>query len=126
MCVGRRLVCVGPFFPHIEYEWGATGFRFQHNDTNATAGHNTSRHDTFGPYVLPTYFFDDVRICWTGCSFPEPLVLHAHGNYTLTLYALGEHSITHRQRVNETWDQPDVMPDRFGCNMSITHGCPPP
>ena len=122
VCV-RSLVCVGPFFPHIEYDFGATGAMVTFEDTNASAGHDPEDADEHGPYVLPSLVArDDVRVCWTGCEVPTPVFANARTNATLSVWALGVERLNYTVRPRFNFEEPDILPEGVGCSFS-NYGC---
>lgn len=112
-CV-RDIVCVGPFNPWYEYDFGRTGVSLAREDVNVTAGHDPARKEEYGPYVVPTLLSDDVRICWRRCHLPDSAYASAHGNFTLTIYVFGD-GYAQTVRVNESVDtiHPNVVPREY-------------
>ena len=89
-CLPREVLCVGPYA--AEYHNGdhaGHGARVHTNDTWVLAGHNTSRHQQYGPYVVPTNE-NDFPICSTPCKLPDPFYVALHANVTVELHNQGE------------------------------------
>lgn len=121
-CV-RTLLCVGPYEPWYEWDFGKTGARLATEDVNLTAEHNASRKARYGPYAAPTLVSDDLRVCYDGCTLPDSLRLAARGNVTLEVFVLGS-TYGHTVRLNESVESvhPAALP-RSWCRFAIYSQC---
>lgn len=122
-CTPRPLVlCVGPYDPDYNIEFGATGVRVLTNDTNATVGHDPARHFAYGPYSMYGGL-DDVRICDSGCKVPNSVYGSAQGNVTIVVYYFGK-----EETVSVALERRDVELDRPPllqptCRLSAWYTC---
>lgn len=123
-CV-RTYVCVGPYDPDIDLEFGRTGARVITNDTNVTLGHDPTRHFTYGPYTFP-FIVDDVRVCATGCTFPNSLYASAEAHARVELYILGTEPKSYTAnlyRRDVDLEQPTVLAP--SCELQRWYDCTP-
>lgn len=102
-CLPRNIgLCVGPYDPDVDYEWGATGFELDSNETFVTVGHDPNDHIDYGPYTIPLPN-DDLYVCHSGCVLPRPLYADSNVYVVLTIYLGGTpHTVEVGDEGNET------------------------
>lgn len=123
-CV-RTYICAGPYDPDINFKFGKTGARVLTNDTNVTVGHDPTRHFSYGPYTFP-FIVDDIRICATGCTFPNAFYAHAEAHVRVELYFMGTEPKVynvHLYRRDVDLEQPSALAQ--SCELQRYYECTP-
>lgn len=122
-CTPRPVVlCVGPYDPDIDIGFGNTGVMVFTNGTNATAGHDPSRHFDYGPYHVYAWL-DDMRVCESGCKIPNSVYGHVEGNVTVVVYYAGrELSVPiHLERRDLGLEEPGILAP--SCDVAAWYDC---